>query len=129
MKTPTKSRTNSINRSLSNSHHKNNSNLKNSNLNLKNSRTSSKCSDSGRKKKDSGSRSKEPGSRSKESGSRSKESGQKSKRVVVSQSGWDSVDKEVAVLKKEYKKMVKILDEREDEELRNRLNEIAFAIQ
>jgi len=32
-------------------------------------------------------------------------------------------------LKKEYKKLVKILNETQDEEIRNRLNEIAFSIQ
>ena len=48
---------------------------------------------------------------------------------MVSQSGAQNTEREVAELKKEYKRLVKILDETENEEIRNRLNEIAFTIQ
>jgi hypothetical protein len=116
LKTPTKSRSNSLNRSLSRS----NSQRKNTqNSQLTNSRQSSK-GNSGIKpgKNTSGSK-----------GKKGEESAGKAKRVVVSQSGFESVEREVAELKKEYKRLVKILNETENEEVRNRLNELAFAIQ
>jgi intein-encoded DNA endonuclease-like protein len=49
--------------------------------------------------------------------------------VVVSQTGWEGTEKEVTELKKEYKKLVKQLNETESEDIRNRLNDLAFLIQ
>ena len=46
--------------------------------------------------------------------------------MVVSAGGWEALDKEINDMKKEYKKLVKALDERESEEIRNRLNGLAF---
>ena len=95
LKTPTKSRSNSMNRSMSRSA----SQRKNTQVSqLNNSRTSNKAPQSGSKSKikvDSGSASK-PKS--------------KSKRVVVSQSGFENEEKSLADLKKEYKKLVKIVN-------------------
>ena len=51
------------------------------------------------------------------------------KRVVVSAGGWEGVEKELTDMKKEYKRLVKTLDECENEDVRNRLNGLAFEIQ
>ena len=45
---------------------------------------------------------------------------------MVSAGGWEGLEKELTEMKKEYKKLVKALDERENEEIRNRLNGLAF---